>query len=71
MLDTTLITLNSDYEAKRHRNLTLEMPHVMVVPHGTFYKWMKKKGKVGGQNKIPRLANDRQYLDQLLELLNT
>jgi len=68
-LDNTLKTLNSDYEAKRHKNLTLEMPHVTVVPKGTFYNWMKQRGKVGGQNKIPRLANDRQYLDDLLKLL--
>ena len=71
MLDTTLKTLNSDYEAKRHKNMALELPHVMVIPQGTFYQWMKRKGKVGGQNKIPRLANDRQYLDQLMELLIT
>lgn len=71
MLDNTLKTLNSDYEAKRHKNLTLELPHVLAVPPGTFYNWMKRKGKVGGQNKIPRLANDRLYLDQLLELINT
>ncbi len=67
VLDTVLKTLNSDYEAKRHKNLTLEMPHMVIVPPGTFYNWMKNRGKIGGQNKIPRLANDRQYLDQLLE----
>jgi hypothetical protein len=46
------------------------MTHLKVLPVGTFYKWMKKRDKVGGQNKIPRLANDRQYLDQLLEIMN-
>ncbi|VAW20889.1 putative auxin-regulated protein [hydrothermal vent metagenome] len=65
-LDNALKTLNSDYEAKRYKNLTLEMPHIVVAPKGTFYNWMKKRGKVGGQNKIPRLANDRRYLDELL-----
>ena len=69
-LDNALKMLNSDYEAKRHKNLTLEMPHLLSAPQGTFYKWMKSRGKIGGQNKIPRLSNDRQYLDQLLELLD-
>lgn len=68
-LDNALKTLNSDYEAKRHKNLTLEEPHVVVAPKGTFYKWMKNRGKIGGQNKIPRLSNNRKYLDELLELL--
>lgn len=69
-LDNALKMLNSDYEAKRHKNLTLEMPYLVSAPRGTFYNWMKQRGKIGGQNKIPRLSNDRQYLDQLLELLN-
>jgi len=68
-LDNALKTLNSDYEAKRHKNLTLEKPDVIVAPRGTFYKWMKIRGKIGGQNKIPRLSNNRKYLDELLELL--
>ncbi len=71
LFDGALKTINSDYEAKRHRNLSLEMPHVMVAKKGLFYEWMKQRGKVGGQNKIPRLANDRQYLDQLKELNNS
>ncbi len=70
ILDNTLKMLNSDYEAKRHKNLTLEMPHIVTAPRGTFYKWMKQRGKVGGQNKIPRLANDRQYLDELMNMLS-
>lgn len=69
VLDTVLKTLNSDYEAKRHKNMALEMPHLVMAPPGTFYNWMKSRGKTGGQNKIPRLSNDRQYLDQLLDLL--
>lgn len=68
-LDNALKTLNSDYEAKRHKNLTLEKPHVVIAPKGTFYRWMKNRGKIGGQNKIPRLSNDRKYLDELLKLL--
>ncbi|MCF6333295.1 MAG: GH3 auxin-responsive promoter family protein [Draconibacterium sp.] len=69
ILDNSLKTLNSDYEAKRHKNLALEKPHIISAPKGTFYKWMKKRGKVGGQNKIPRLANNRKYLDELMNML--
>lgn len=68
-LDNSLKTLNSDYEAKRHKNLALERPHVISAPKGTFYQWMKNRQKVGGQNKIPRLSNDRKYLDELLKLI--
>jgi hypothetical protein len=70
LLDKELQALNSDYEAKRYKNLTLLELKLVVAPKGTFYNWMKLRGKVGGQNKIPRLANDRQYLDPLLELMN-
>jgi hypothetical protein len=69
ILDESLKELNSDYEAKRYKDLTLEMLHLIVAPKGTFYKWMKNRGKIGGQNKIPRLSNDRKYLDDLLKLL--
>jgi hypothetical protein len=68
VLDDALKTLNSDYEAKRHKNLTLEKPHILVAKPNLFYEWMKQRGKVGGQNKIPRLANDRKYLDELIDL---
>jgi len=71
LFDGALKTINSDYEAKRHKNLSLEIPHIVVAKNGLFYEWMKKRGKTGGQNKIPRLANDRQYLDQLIELNNS
>lgn len=69
--DEALKTINSDYEAKRHKNLSLEMPHFVVAKPGLFYEWMKRRGKTGGQNKIPRLANDREYLDSLVELNNS
>jgi hypothetical protein len=69
VLDETLCELNSDYEAKRYKNITLDPPQVISLEPGTFYKWMQKRGKLGGQNKIPRLANDRKYLDELQELL--
>lgn len=68
LLDNALKTLNSDYEAKRYKNITLSSPHVHAVEQGTFYKWMKERGKLGGQNKVPRLANDRSYIDDLLQL---
>ena len=66
VLDLKLQELNSDYEAKRHKNATLELPHVLAVANGTFMQWMRERGKVGGQNKVPRLSNNREYLDQLL-----
>ena len=69
VLDETLKTLNSDYEAKRYKDLTLKLPRVVSLEPGTFYRWMKKRGKLGGQNKIPRLANDRKYLDELTDIL--
>ncbi|MGF1584700.1 MAG: GH3 auxin-responsive promoter family protein [Bacteroidales bacterium] len=68
MLDNALQSLNSDYEAKRYKNITLDPPVVHSVKRNLFYEWLKEKGKLGGQNKVPRLANDRRYLDELLEI---
>lgn len=68
ILDNALKTLNSDYEAKRYKNITLRPPVIRIMENGTFYTWMKNRGKLGGQNKVPRLANDRRYLDEILEL---
>lgn len=68
-LDQSLRSINSDYEAKRYKNLTLMKPRVVSLAPGTFYRWMQKRGKLGGQNKIPRLANDRKYLDELSDIL--
>lgn len=70
ILDNALKSVNSDYEAKRYRNMSLDFPKVTVLPDGTFYKWLKEKGKLGGQHKIPRLANHREYIDELLALKN-
>lgn len=70
VLDSELKTLNSDYEAKRYKDITLNQLQLIVAPKGTFYEWLKSRGKVGGQNKIPRLANSREYLDPLLDILN-
>jgi hypothetical protein len=69
LLDKTLQSVNSDYEAKRYKDLTLMLPKVVSLQPGTFYFWMRKRGKLGGQNKIPRLANDRKYLDELSDIL--
>ena len=66
-LDNALKSLNSDYEAKRYKNLTLTPPTLRLLPRGTFYAWMKSRDKVGGQNKVPRLCNDRRFLDSLHE----
>ncbi len=66
-MDGTLREVNSDYDAKRTgRYGILAMPLVHAVPSGTFHQWMKQRGKLGGQNKVPRLTNDRSYLEQLL-----
>ena len=69
VLDLRLQELNSDYEAKRLNSVTLDMPKLTELPQGTFYKWMQYRGKLGGQNKVPRLANTREYVDQLKQLL--
>ncbi len=68
-LDNKLKDLNSDYEAKRFKNMSLEFPKYQVLPDGVFYEWLKRKGKLGGQHKIPRLANHREYVEELLSLL--
>lgn len=67
-LDAALKDQNSDYEAKRYRDMAMQMPHVEVVPKGTFHEWMKKEGKLGGQHKVPRLSNHRQYVDAILSM---
>jgi hypothetical protein len=69
-LDDALQSLNSDYEAKRYNNITLTMPKVHVARKNLFYDWLKSKGKLGGQHKIPRLSNEREYVDELLQMNN-
>ena len=69
ILDNTLKQVNSDYEAKRSYNLSLGMPKVVAVPQGTFFNWLKSKGKLGGQNKVPRLSNNRNYVDEIKIML--
>ena len=65
LLDDNLKKVNSDYEAKRSYNLSLGLPVVKSLPKGTFNEWMKSIGKLGGQNKVPRLSNNRDYIDRL------
>lgn len=69
-LDNALKSLNSDYEAKRYNDLTLKIPEVLCVKQGTFFKWLERKGKLGGQNKVPRLSNSRKYVEELKEINN-
>jgi hypothetical protein len=64
-LDNSLKSINSDYEAKRFKDLNLDIPVVRPVPEGTFNKWLKTKNKLGGQNKVPRLSNSREYIEDL------
>ena len=68
ILDDTLKAINSDYEAKRYKNMTLMLPKIHSVHKGFFYEWLKKKNKLGGQNKIPRLSNSRDFVDELLKI---
>jgi hypothetical protein len=68
VLDNTLKSLNSDYEAKRYGNHILLPLKVTSVSHGTFQRWFKHRGKQGGQFKIPRLSNERKVLDEVLKL---
>ena len=65
LLDEKLQSLNSDYEAKRFKDMALECLKLESVPSGTFNEWLRSKGKFGGQNKVPRLSNDRKYLDSI------
>ena len=68
LLDEELQRANSDYEAKRHS--TLAAPQFTIVDEGTFLGWLASQGKAGGQNKVPRLANDRRYIDQIEKYIN-
>jgi hypothetical protein len=67
-MDAALQSVNSDYEAKRYRDLALRMPVVHAMPKGTFTDWLQYKGKLGGQNKVPRLSNERTYVNAILEM---
>jgi len=70
LLDLALQKVNSDYEAKRYKDITLDKPVLTIAKKGLFYTWLKNKGKIGGQNKVPRLANNRKYINELIDLNN-
>ena len=68
LLDQTLQEVNSDYEAKRYNNTTLNAPTVHCARERLFYDWLKEKDKLGGQHKVPRLSNSREFVEELLRL---
>ena len=71
LLDESLKKLNSDYEAKRSYNLSLGMPLIRTMEKGTFYEWMKYRDKTGGQHKVPKLLNDRKFVDSILQFIGS
>ena len=68
LLDRKLQEINSDYEAKRFHNVTLQHLEVVKARPGVFNDWLKSKGKLGGQHKVPRLSNSRRNIDEILEM---
>lgn len=71
ILDETLQRINSDYEAKRFKSMALEQLQLRAVPKGTFLAWMRARGKFGNQNKVPRLANHRRFVEEILDMSRT
>uniref|UniRef100_UPI00404AB6C0 GH3 auxin-responsive promoter family protein n=1 Tax=Fulvivirga sp. TaxID=1931237 RepID=UPI00404AB6C0 len=69
ILDERLREVNSDYDAKRYKDMALLPPIIHSVDEGTFYRWMEKRGKLGGQNKVPRLSNNRDHLEEILKMI--
>ena len=69
-LDQNLQQINSDYEAKRYKDMALVQLKLNILPQGSFNKWMKSRGKVGGQNKVPRLSNERKHLEEILQFVS-
>ena len=68
ILDDTLKEVNSDYEAKRQNDLALQPLEIIVARRNLFHDWLDSKGKLGGQHKIPRLSNTREYMEEMLKL---
>lgn len=64
-LDKNLQALNSDYEAKRFKNIALGLPKITATKKGAFHEWLKQKGKLGGQHKVPRLSNERVFVEEI------
>jgi hypothetical protein len=69
IFDNALKSINSDYEAKRYHDMILGEPQIRIMPKGTFYAWLKSKGKLGGQYKVPRLSNERKYVEEILGMI--
>ena len=70
IIDRELKLENSDYEAKRYNSFTLKKPEIIISKKGVFFKWLELNNKVGGQNKIPRLSNERKFIESLIKLNN-
>ena len=68
VLDASLQEINSDYEAKRYKGIALDRLEIVVARRGLFEDWLRAKGKLGGQHKVPRLSNNRTYIDDMLKL---
>jgi hypothetical protein len=68
-LDNALQQVNSDYEAKRHKDIALAKPILRILKKGVFNQWLKEKGKLGGQHKVPRLSNDRKFIEEIKLLM--
>ena len=68
LLDKRLQEINSDYEAKRYKDITLQHLEIIEARKGLFNDWLKLRGKLGGQHKVPRLSNTREHIEQLLKL---
>ena len=70
-MDKALQEINSDYEAKRHKDITLQKLEIIVARPNLFHDWLKQKGKLGGQHKVPRLSNTRETIEEMLKLNKT
>ena len=70
IIDKELRNENSDYDAKRYNNFTLNIPEITIGKPGVFLKWLENNNKMGGQNKIPRLSNDRKFIESIKKLNN-
>ena len=68
MLDNSLQQINSDYEAKRYKDITLQALEVVEARDNLFNDWLKAKGKLGGQHKVPRLSNSREHINEMLAM---
>lgn len=69
LLDRELQKTNDDYKAKRTGDMLMKIPKVSAVPTNTFHNWLKSKGKLGGQNKVPRLCNDRKIIEEIKTMM--